>query len=113
MGQRLLAGGTTSVRFLAPGRVDVMTIVDTHAHIYSPDEKRYPPIDRPLRPSGGKGSLEDLQLDMRANGVERVCLIQTSTFYRWDNRYICDSARASRGWAAGVCTLDPDDPHSP
>jgi L-fuconolactonase len=90
-----------------------MTIVDTHAHIYSPDEKRYPPIDRPLRPPGGKGSLEDLRLDMRANGVERVCLIQTSTFYRWDNRYICDSARASRGWAAGVCTLDPDDPHSP
>jgi predicted TIM-barrel fold metal-dependent hydrolase len=71
-----------------------MLIIDTHAHIYSPDEKRYPPIDKPLRPPGGKGSLEDLQQESRANGVKAVCAIQTSTFYRFDNRYICDSARA-------------------
>jgi L-fuconolactonase len=90
-----------------------MLIIDTHAHIYAPDEKRYPPIDKPLRPPGGKGSLEDLQQESRANGVKAVCAIQTSTFYRFDNRYICDSARAHPDWIAGVCTLDPDDPHSP
>jgi len=90
-----------------------MLIIDTHAHIYSPDEKRYPSIDKPLRPPGGKGSLEDLQRESRANGVKAVCAIQTSTFYRFDNRYICDSARAHPDWIAGVCTLDPDDPHSP
>ena len=90
-----------------------MLIIDTHAHIYAPDEKRYPPIDKPLRPPGGKGSLEDLQRESRANGVKAVCAIQTSTFYRFDNRYICDSARAHPDWIAGVCTLDPDDPHSP
>jgi predicted TIM-barrel fold metal-dependent hydrolase len=90
-----------------------MLIVDTHAHIYSPDEKRYPPIDKPLRPPGGKASVEDLQRESRANGVKAVCAIQTSTFYRFDNRYICDSARAHKDWIAGVCTLDPDDPHSP
>jgi predicted TIM-barrel fold metal-dependent hydrolase len=90
-----------------------MMIVDTHAHIYSPDERRYPPIEKPLRPPGGKGSLGDLRKESTANGVERACLIQTSTFYRFDNRYICDSAKVSNDWAAGVCTLDPDDPHSP
>ncbi len=90
-----------------------MPIIDTHAHIYSPDEKRYPPIEKPLRPPGGKGSLEDLRKESKANGVDGACLIQTSTFYRFDNRYICDSALMSREWAAGVCTLDPDDPHSP
>ena len=90
-----------------------MLIIDTHAHIYAPDEKRYPPIDKPLRPPGGKGSLEDLQRESRANGVKAVCAIQTSTFYRFDNRYICDSARTHPDWIAGVCTLDPDDPHSP
>lgn len=88
-------------------------IIDTHAHIYSPDEKKYPPIEKPFRPPAGKGSLEHLRQESKANGVDRACLIQTSTFYRWDNRYICDSAKASRAWAAGVCTLDPDDPHSP
>jgi predicted TIM-barrel fold metal-dependent hydrolase len=90
-----------------------MLIIDTHAHIYSPDEKRYPPIDKPLRPPGGKGSLEDLLRESRANGVTAVCIIQTSTFYRFDNRYILDSAKAAPEWTAGVCTLDPDDPHSP
>ena len=39
----------------------VMLIIDTHAHVYSPDEKRYPPIEKPLRPPGGKASVEDLQ----------------------------------------------------
>jgi len=90
-----------------------MLIIDTHAHIYSPAEKRYPPIDKPLRPPGGKGSLEDLQRESAANRVKAVCAIQTSTFYRFDNRYICDSARAHPDWIAGVGTLDPDDPHSP
>jgi len=90
-----------------------MSIVDTHAHIYSPDEERYPPIEKPLRPPGGKGSLEDLHTESRANGVNAACIIQTSTFYRFDNRYICDSAKGAPDWTAGVCTLDPDDRHSP
>ena len=42
-----------------------------------------------------------------------VTAIQTSTFYRWDNRFTADSARANPDWMVGVCTLDPDDPHSP
>ena len=40
----------------------LMLIVDTHAHIYAEDEKRYPPIDKPLRPPGVKGTLGDLAL---------------------------------------------------
>lgn len=90
-----------------------MDIVDTHAHIYSPDEKKYPTIAKPLRPPDGVGSLEDLSEATKANGVAAACLIQVSTFYRFDNRYICDSAVAAKDWTAGVCTLDPDDPHSP
>jgi predicted TIM-barrel fold metal-dependent hydrolase len=90
-----------------------MLIIDTHAHIYAEDEKRYPPIDKPLRPPGLKGTLGDLRAATASHGVHAACLIQTSTFYRFDNRYICDSARVSSDWAAGVCTLDPDDAHSP
>ena len=88
-------------------------IVDTHAHIYAPDEARYPPIEDPLRPPGGKGSVADLRAESQANGVGRVCAIQTSTFYRFDNGYVRDSARGEISWLAGVCTLDPDDPSSP
>lgn len=90
-----------------------MLIIDTHAHIYGENEKRYPPIDKPLRPPGTKGTLGDLRATAALHGVRAACLIQTSTFYRFDNRYIGDSAKVSSEWAAGVCTLDPDDPHGP
>lgn len=90
-----------------------MLIVDTHAHIYSPDEKAYPTIAKPLRPPGGKAAVEDLKRTATASGVERACLIQTTTYYGFDNRYLADAAKANKSWAAGVCTLNPDDPHSP
>ncbi|MEZ5403548.1 MAG: amidohydrolase family protein [Bryobacteraceae bacterium] len=90
-----------------------MAVIDTHAHIYSPDERRYPPIEKPLRVPGGKGSLEDLKREAGAAAVDAVCAIQVSTYYRFDNRYILDSAAANRKWVAGVCTLDPDNPESP
>jgi predicted TIM-barrel fold metal-dependent hydrolase len=90
-----------------------MLIIDVHAHIYAPDERRYQPKPQPLRVPGNKGSVEDLRAVMRANGVSAVRAIQTVSFYGYDNRYLCDTAKAHKGWLAGVCTLDPDDPHSP
>lgn len=90
-----------------------MLIIDTHAHIYSPDEKKYPPIEKPLRPPRRKASVEDLRRQTQSTGVRGACLIQTSSFYRFDNRYTCDSAKANPDWTAGVCTLDPDNPKSP
>ena len=90
-----------------------MDIVDTHAHVYAPDEERYPPIEEPLRPPGGKGSLEDLRAEIQSNGVSAACIIQTSSFYRFDNRYILDCSQGAPGWTAGVCTFDPDNPRSP
>jgi predicted TIM-barrel fold metal-dependent hydrolase len=90
-----------------------MLIIDCHAHVTSPDEKRYQPKNQPLRPPGGKGSAEDLRRVSRANGVTAVRAIQTVSFYGYDNRYLCDAAKANPDWMAGVCTLDPDDPHSP
>lgn len=90
-----------------------MLIIDCHAHIQSSDEERYQPKDRPLRPPGGRASVEDLRRISQANGVRAVRAIQTISFYGYDNRYLCDSAKANRSWLRGVCTLDPDDPHSP
>jgi L-fuconolactonase len=90
-----------------------MLILDCHAHIVSPDEKRYQPKDKPLRPPGGRASVEDLRRVSQAAGVRAVRAIQTVSFYGHDNRYLCDSTKANRSWLKGVCTLDPDDPHSP
>ena len=90
-----------------------MLIIDCHAHVYAPDEERYQPAQNPLRVPGGGGSVQDLGKISRANGVAAVRAVQTVSFYGYDNRYLCDVARANPDWVSGVCTLDPDDPHSP
>ncbi|MAV35433.1 MAG: hypothetical protein CMJ59_08240 [Planctomycetaceae bacterium] len=90
-----------------------MQIVDCHAHIYSPDETRYPPTPQPLRVPGGNASIDDLRKLSLAHGVTRVRAVQTVSFYGYDNRYLCDASKAHPDWAAGVCTLDPDNPQSP
>jgi len=88
-------------------------IIDCHAHIYGTDEKKYPTIENPYRPPAGKGTLDHLRETIRANGVRYVTAIHTSTFYRWDNRFIADASRDNKDILAGVCTLNPDDPESP
>ena len=90
-----------------------MLVIDCHAHIYSFDEKRYPPRENPFRPPNGVGSVEHLRQVSQAAGVSAVRAIQTVTFYGYDNSYLCDSARAHPDWVSGVCTLEPDDPRSP
>ena len=88
-------------------------IVDTHAHVYSADEAAYPPIEKAYRPPAGTGGPERLRQEAQAAGVDRVMMVQTTTFYGWDNRFLRDCAAASGDWARGVCTLNPGDPHSP
>lgn len=94
-------------------RYGELMIVDAHAHIYSPDEQTYPTVEQPYRPPAGTGTPERLREEMRTAGVDAAMFIQTSTFYGWDNSFIRDASTAAREWATGVCTLNPDDPHSP
>lgn len=88
-------------------------IIDTHAHIYSEDETRYPTIEKPYRPPAGTGTLTHLRREMAGAGVTHVVAIQTGTFYRWDNRFVGDTVRDAPPTWTGVCTLDPLDPTSP
>jgi predicted TIM-barrel fold metal-dependent hydrolase len=88
-------------------------VIDCHAHIYGDDEAAYPTIPNPRRPPAGSGTVDQLLRTIRASGVQYVTAIQTTTFYRWDNRFLVDSCRKHRDVMAGVCTLDPDDPGSP
>ena len=88
-------------------------IIDAHAHIYSTEENAYPPIAKPLRPPAGMGTVEQLQREMRDADVDRALLIQTYTFYGFDNRFIRDTSSNVKNWAGGVVNLDPAHPHSP
>ena len=88
-------------------------IIDSHAHIYSEDLETYPTIEDPLRPPAGTGTPAGLQEAMGSCGVDRAMLVQTTTFYEWDNTFVRDVGSASDDWARSVVTLDPEDPHSP
>ena len=65
-----------------------MPIVDTHVHLYSEDEARYPPIPCPIRPPAGTGTIEHLLKVKAEAGVTHVVAVQTGSFYRWDNRLV-------------------------
>ncbi|MGD9856446.1 MAG: amidohydrolase, partial [Planctomycetaceae bacterium] len=108
-----VAGLAAARPVLSAEKEDAMLIIDCHAHIYSEDEQRYPTIAEPYRPPAGKGTVPHLQHEMQAAGVRHVTAIQTSTFYRWDNRFTADSSHDNSEFMVGVVTLDPDDPGSP
>lgn len=88
-------------------------IIDAHAHVYSPDETAYRPIENPRRPPAGTGGANHLRAAMRRAGVDKAVLVQNSSFYGWDNSFLRDTAAQSAGWAAGCCSLRPDHPHTP
>ncbi|MEO1995046.1 MAG: amidohydrolase family protein [Planctomycetaceae bacterium] len=109
----LTVGGALSTTVASEDKADELLIVDCHAHIYGEDERKYPTIEKPYRPPAGQGTVSHLRQEMQASGVRYVTAIQTSTFYRWDNRFTADSARRNPEFMVGVVTLDPDDPRSP
>lgn len=89
-----------------------MNIVDTHAHVYHADESLYPMVEEPSRPPKETGSIEHLKSEMNEAGVRRAVLVQTGSAYKWDNRLLADLCVESRGWAVGVCSLDPSAAHT-
>jgi predicted TIM-barrel fold metal-dependent hydrolase len=113
-----LAAGTALARAAVPAAFAAAPdqpalVIDAHAHIYGEDETTYPPIEKPYRPPAGTGTVGHLRREMEASGVRYATAIQTGTFYRWDNRFLADSAQRHRDILVGVCTLNPDDPASP
>lgn len=90
-----------------------MQYIDTHAHVYSDNDERYPVIQAPTRPPGTSGTISSLKKLAAESRVSRICAIQPSSFYGWDNRFICDLALAEPELIAGICTLNPEDDSSP
>ena len=91
------AAGLTAMRGLAADLgEDSMLIIDCHAHIYSEDETKYPTVDKPYRPPVGAGTIAHLKREMARSGVRYVTAVQTSSFYRFDNRFTADSARDNK-----------------
>jgi L-fuconolactonase len=85
-------------------------VVDTHCHVIAPDPTRYP-----LDPMGGKQSAWSAERPVDAAGmltamadagVTQAVLVQASTCYGHDNRYVADSVKAHPQHFAGVYSAD-------
>ncbi len=86
-------------------------MIDTHVHVVSPDEARYP-----LNPTNISGpwyreapcSAERLLAQMDEAGVARAVLVQPIGAYTHDCSYAADSAARYADRFAGVCSVDPN-----
>jgi predicted TIM-barrel fold metal-dependent hydrolase len=86
--------------------------IDCHSHIWTPDTDRYP-----LMPGKTKADLdppsftaEELLATARPHGVGRVVLIAHMGYYRFDNRYLIDSAAKHPGVFSIVAGVDDKAP---
>jgi len=84
--------------------------IDIHPHVISRDEARYP-----RAPLGGRQSdwsqerpvsAEEMIGAMDEAGIERSVLVQASTCYGHDNRYVADSVAAYPQRFSGVFSVD-------
>lgn len=87
-----------------------MNIVDTHTHVISPDTARYPvdPIGghrsewsqaRPVDADGLVRALDDA-------GIHKAVVVQASTVYGHDNRYLAAALAAHPDRLVGVYSID-------
>ncbi|WP_067888703.1 amidohydrolase family protein [Nocardia vaccinii] len=87
-----------------------MTIIDSHTHVIAADTGRYP-----VDPIGGRQStwsvehpvdVDGLLAALDKAGIDRAVVVQASTVYGHDNRYLADSVRAHPDRLTGVFSLD-------
>lgn len=87
-----------------------MTIFDTHTHVIAPDTALYPtdPIGghqsewsqkRPVDAAGLLAAIDDA-------GIAKAVVVQASTVYGHDNRYVVDTVRANPSRFVGVYSID-------
>ena len=86
--------------------------IDAHAHVWTPDVKRYPLAagfspDQMQPPSF---TPQQLLAQARPCGVARIVLIQMS-YYRFDNSYMLAAMREFPGVFSGVAVIDEHASH--
>lgn len=89
---------------------DSMNITDTHTHVISPDTATYP-----TAPIGGHQSDWSRERPVDIAGllqaadkaaIAKVVVVQASTVYGHDNRYVADAVRAHPDRFVGVYSID-------
>jgi predicted TIM-barrel fold metal-dependent hydrolase len=88
-------------------------IFDTHAHVMSADDVRYPPSAEGRSGATRPYPVQRLLADMDASGVTRACAVQRFHYYGVDNSYVLDASRPHEQRLCPVVMLDGLDGKSP
>ncbi|MFD7811542.1 amidohydrolase family protein [Streptomyces sp. NPDC059785] len=87
-----------------------MLVIDNHTHVISADTERYP-----ATPIGGRRSewsqarpvdIDGLVRALDGAGIARAVVVQASTVYGHDNRYVVEAVRAHPDRFIGVYSID-------
>ncbi|MFE2887264.1 amidohydrolase family protein [Streptomyces sp. NPDC059272] len=87
-----------------------MLVIDSHTHVISTDRERYP-----AAPIGGRQSdwsqahpvdIDGLLHALDDAGIAKAVVVQASTVYGHDNRYVVEAVRAHPDRFLGVYSLD-------
>ncbi|MEU6146280.1 amidohydrolase family protein [Streptomyces sp. NPDC047081] len=87
-----------------------MLVIDNHTHVISADTERYP-----LAPIGGRQSewsqarpvdIDGLLRALDDAGIAKAVVVQASTVYGHDNRYVVEAVRAHPDRFIGVYSID-------
>lgn len=85
-------------------------MIDSHAHLISGDEAKYPPAppEGLVRPADFENPMtaERLLREMDGAGVEKAVLVQRGSVYGIDSSYVCDSAARFPRRLTAVCAID-------
>ena len=91
-----------------------MDVIDTHTHVISPDAARHPPD-----PIGGRRSDWSLAHPVDIDGlvqaldqadIAKAVVVQASTVYGHDNRYVVEAVRSHPDRFVGVYSIDAPAP---
>ena len=82
--------------------------VDSHCHIFDP--ARFPfAADAPYRPQPHEvGTTEQLAAVLAAHGISHALLVNPTSGYGYDNRYLRAALRASEGRFKGIARVAPE-----
>ena len=87
-----------------------MDVIDSHTHVISPDTERYPHArsagTSPTGPRPGRSTIDGLVAAMDEAGIAKAVVVQASTVYGHDSRYVVEAVRAHPGRFVGVFSVD-------
>jgi predicted TIM-barrel fold metal-dependent hydrolase len=103
---------TSAALFVKPKRKDLL--VETHLHLFSADQKRFPfHANAAYRPTKFLAVEEYVQF-ARMAGIDRAIIVHPEP-YQDDHSYLkyCFQHEGTKGFFRGTCLYDPVDPATP